>query len=338
MGITGLVLRWIEAYLTDRIQRVRVNNCTSSSKPVISGVAQGSVLGPLLFLIFINDVSSIVGSQTVIKLFADDIKLYFAIENTSSPNTVQSSLDAVAKWSAAWQLNLSPNKCVVLSIGSNINPFNYYLNDVSLKRVSSVKDLGVWIDPLLTFDEHINKVCNAARQRSALIFKTFQSRNPILLFRAFNTFVRPSLEYASVIWNPCKCSSVDKIEAVQRNFTKKLTGLYYLSYSDRISKLSTETLELRRLKFDLIMYYKIIHGLIDIDNSKFFNRSAYTTTRGNSYKLSKPIISSNFDANQFCNRNIDVWNSLPDNIVNAISVSNFKRLIDHFNFLPFLRF
>jgi hypothetical protein len=214
MGITGLVLRWIEAYLTDRIQRVRVNNCTSSSKPVISGVSQGSVLGPLLFLIFINDVSSIVGSQTVIKLFADDIKLYFAIENTSSPNTVQSSLDAVAKWSAAWQLNLSPNKCVVLSIGSNINPFNYYLNDVSLKRVSSVKDLGVWIDPLLTFDEHINKVCNAARQRSALIFKTFQSRNPILLFRAFNTFVRPSLEYASVIWNPCKCSSVDKIEAV----------------------------------------------------------------------------------------------------------------------------
>ena len=156
-----------------------------------------------------------------------------------------------------WQLTLSPAKSAVLSLGRRAIHYSYQISNHCIARVTCMKDLGVMIDQYLNFNLHINNMCSSSNQRAALLFKTFQSRDPITLFKAFTTFVRPSLEYASCVWNPHKITLINKIESVQRRFTKRLLGLSNMSYGERLIFLKCESLEMRRMRSDLIMYYKI---------------------------------------------------------------------------------
>ena len=194
---------------------------------------QGSVLGPLLFLLFINDLCNLSTKHSDIKLkpFADDVKLYAPTCSQSQSNSLQRCLDDISAWCASWQLNLAPQKCVVLSLGHKTTEFIYSINGIALKHVNNYDDLGICIEKSLNFDGYINKICTKANQRAALILKTFTSRNPRLLYRAFTTFVRPILEYSSSLWSPNKLYLIDKIESVQKRFTKKLMGLSLKNYS-----------------------------------------------------------------------------------------------------------
>jgi len=303
----------------------------SGSSSVLSGVPQGSVLGPLLFVIFINDICNSVCDNISIKLFVDDVKLYIAFCDTSSPKQLQTAIDSIIKWSNACQLTVSPTKCAVLSIGKRITMYDYTINSTVIPRVNNFSDLGVIIDSSLTFEPHITSICNKARQRAALILKCFTSRKPKLLTRVFTTFVRPTLEYASCVWSPCNSHFINMIESVQRNFTKKLSGMKNLSYSDRLSVLAIDSLEKRRLKSDLCMYYKILNAHIDLNVKDYFLFARTTCTRGHNFKLVKPICCTNFHLNQFGIRCVNVWNALSSNIVNASSVQVFKRLISTAN-------
>jgi hypothetical protein len=219
LGITGLVFNWIQNFLTDRTQCVRVGSSFSTCRNVTSGVPQGSVLGPLLFVLFINDIT-LINPNSSTKLFADDVKLYVLSAGIASQVLMQSYLDNIFTWSNLWQLTLSPSKCCVLSIGKNPIHYSYSINGVLVQRVNAIVDLGVTIDQKLTFDDHVSHICTTARQRSALILKSFCSRDPVLLYRAFTTFVRPLLEYASCVWNPYINSHIAKIELVQKTFLK----------------------------------------------------------------------------------------------------------------------
>jgi hypothetical protein len=335
MEISGLVLNWIHNFLTDRTQCVRIGSNLSGCSNVISGVPQGSVLGPLLFLIFINDVT-LVNPNSTTKLFADDLKLYIVATGIASQSLMQSYLDDISQWSDLWQLTLSPSKCTILSIGKNPVDYSYTLNGAEIKRVTSMTDLGVIIDSKLTFDEHISHICTTAKQRSALILKSFCSRDPFLLFRAFSTFVRPLLEYASCVWNPYSVGHIEKIESVQKSFTKRLFSLTSLSYLDRLASLNVSSLELRRLHSDLVMYFKIINSYIDVDVEQYFTLSHNTQTRGHNFKLIKSFSHTDKVKNQFKLRAIDIWNSLPYNIVNTHSVSSFKHLLREYDLNQFL--
>lgn len=326
-GINGLTLNWIQDFLHDRSQHVRVENSLSGSSSVRSGVPQGSVLGPLLFVIFINDICKSVCDNILVKLFADDVKLYIAFCDTNSPNQLQTAIDSIVKWSNIWQLTVSPTKCAVLSIGKRITVYDYNINNTIIPRVNNFSDLGVIIDSSLTFEPHITSICNKARQRAALILKCFTSRNPKLLTRAFTTFVRPSLEYASCVWSPQNSHCINMIESIQRNFTNNLFGKKKLSYSDRLTVLAIDSLERRRLKSDLCMYYKILNAHIDLNVKDYFLFARAASTRGHNFKLVKPICCTNFQLNQFGIRCVNAWNALPSNIVNANSVQMFKRLI-----------
>jgi hypothetical protein len=219
-GINSLPLNWIQEFASNRTQRVKVGSSLSSPSLVSSGVPQGSVLGPILFFVFINDICNLVTNDVEIKLFADDVKLYLEITDDSSGCKIQSCLDNISRWCNEWQLNLSPTKCAVLSIGYKGFDFCYKVNNIAIQHVSSFKDLGVTIDQSLSFENHIHTICATASQRAALILKCFTSRQPALLIRAFTTYVRPLLEYASCIWSPFKLNLIDKIESVQRHFTK----------------------------------------------------------------------------------------------------------------------
>ena len=330
-GVSGLILKWITDFLTGRTQRVKVGYSISQPSNVISGVPQGSVLGPILFLIFINDLCNLKNNDVNIKLFADDVKLYLAITDQPGSDKIQLHLDAISQWCNDWQLNLSPLKCAVLSLGHNPVQYHYRINNVIIQHVADFKDLGVIIDPLLSFEKHISEICSKANQRAALILKCFSSRDPQLLIRAFVVFVRPLLEYASAVWCPYKKFLIERIESVQRRFTKKLFGMSLFNYENRLIRLKIDCLEIRRLKTDLKLYYKIINNLVNINKSELFNFSVKRTTRGHNLKMYMPRCSTNFDLNKFCCRAIAAWNHLDPAVVYSVSVASFKRGIDSAN-------
>jgi len=205
-----------------------------------------------------------------------------------------------------------------------------------LLRVNDVLDLGVRFSQDFSFSSHINDTCNKARKKASIILNCFKSKNREMLFRAFVVFVRPILEYCSNLWCPYKKSEIDSIESVQRRFTKRLSGMAGLQYSDRLNILGTESLEQRRLKADLCMYYKIIAGLVDLPIDEFFLFRG-GITRNNGASIYPSSFHFNAERYYFRNRCISSWNSLSSNVVSATSLNNFKKCLDDVNLSKFLR-
>ena len=332
-GILGKLLQWITAWLTGRSQSVKLGDIYSSFKAVLSGVFQGSVLGPLLFLIFINDLPDNISPDANPTLFADDLKLSSDQKNiqvSSSPLHVfcpilQTSLDSIHAWSILWQLHISIPKCSTLSI-SNVKshkPRLYSINSHPLPQVTSCSDLGVIIDNKLTFSNHILSITKKAYIQSLLLSRCFLSKNANLLQRAFTSFVRPTLEYASPIWSPHLTKDILLLEKVQRRFTKSIRSIHSLPYESRLDKLKLDTLSLRRTNIDLCTCYRIIHHLTPLDPSHFFT-PRNTITRGHPFSLVKPPVRLDSSKFAFQSRTIDPWNSLPLTVVASESVAVFK--------------
>jgi hypothetical protein len=335
-GISGNLLKFISAFIHNREQCVVLDNCFSSVTNVLSGVPQGSVLGPVLFLLFINDVTSICIGESKLKLFADDVKLYTSYNvNVTNCGNLQQSIDLLSSWAKSWQLCINISKCSVLSIHHNSKSFihhPYYLNGTQLSNTSSVTDLGVLVDSRLTFNLHISNILTKATQRVGVFFRGFSSRHLDFMKKAFITYIRPSLEFNSNIWNPNNKYLIDKLENIQRRFTKRVPTLSHLSYLERLSALNLEPLELRRLKFDLILYYKILHNLTCIEPSSYFHlHYPPSSSRNPAPFLQK---SSNFKQclqSTFFFRQLDCWNSLPLSIKQLPSLLSFKRQIKSFD-------
>ena len=344
-GINNMVLKWIESFLTDRSQYVRIGFSLSSVCSVLSGVPQGSVLGPVLFIIYVNDITKLWPFNTVsIKMFADDTKLYTVLHDDSAFSTdLQSCLDSIIHWSAVWQLKLAPTKCTVMRIKSikshsfTCVPF-YHIGSVQLPVIENCTDLGVSYNANLSFSPHVNKIVTKASCRAKLILKCFSSRDPLLLMRAFCTFVRPLLEFSSTIWSPYTVSDINRIESVQRSFTKHFHYLRYSTYRERLVNLGLDSLQCRRVKADLVLCYKLLHGLTNIKSDDFIVLSPNVNLRGNQFKLVKPMITSARDKNFFCNRVINIWNSLPDYIVMADTIACFKHRLNCFDFSDYVKF
>jgi hypothetical protein len=201
--------------------------------------------------------------------------------------------------------------------------------------LSVVKDLGVTIDKNLRFDNHISLVVHKSLQRGNLILKCFQSRDRNLLMKAFKVYVRSLLEYATPVWSPHFMYVIWKIEHVQRSFTKRLFGLKNLTYIDRSKQLEIDTLEHRRLIYDLCTCFKIIHGYNDTCLDMHLERRP-NNTRGHNFRLFKQLCRTDMLRFFFCNRMCTVWNSLPLDVVNAPSVSSFKKRVAKFNLDRFL--
>jgi len=329
-GVCDMMLDWLKDFLSARMQCVRIESSLSSYCAVTSGVPQGSVLGPILFVLFINDIINNAENSVTVKMFADDTKLYTVISDEFSAARLQSYLDYIHSWSKHWQLKLSPTKCTVMHLNSVKRKTEHLTVDVeysicgsTLPVVSTVTDLGVSYDNQFSFRPHINSIVSKASLRAKLILKCFVTRDSGILCKAFCAFVRPVLEFSSVLWNPYFKMDINKIENIQRRFTK--TIFPQLPYSERLVKLHLPTLEMRRVMADLTTCYKLLNGFIDIDFDNFFVASNNTRTRGNSRKLQKNHVLNIRDANMFHNRVINFWNKLPDSVVLATSISCFKR-------------
>ena len=335
-GITGDLLDWIHDFLTNRLQAVRVANSTSSFRPVLSGVPQGSVLGPLLFLIYINDIVDIFGRGLTVKLYADDVKLYTEIRDIESITELQLGLEQLYDWADEWQLCISLNKCSVLHVGKSNPRHVYSLRAVLLPGATVAIDLGVIVDDKLCFTSHYASIVKKAHQRASLILRCFKCRDPLFLTKAYIVYVRPLLEYCSPVWAPVYIKDIALLESVQRRFTKRLTGMKDHNYIQRLSKLNLDTLEARRLKTDLITMFKILNNLIDVDFRDFFSLSTIAHTRGHRFKLNKPVCKNNVRLFSFSCRRIDCWNSLPDDVIYCESLQSFKTRLNYVDLSRYL--
>ncbi len=336
-GVVGLLLDWVKAFLFDRRQRVVVDGDKSDWAPVTSGVPQGSILGPLLFLIYINDIGTVI-RNCKFKLFADDCKIYIPIIHGDCQNNegFQADINRVAAWATNLQLQIAFSKSFILHIGPKNPGFIYYFENLEIPTIGKVKDLGVTVQSDLKFHEHYANIVQSASVMCNMIFKSFLSRKTDFLIRMYTTFARPRLEYATQVWSPHYLKDIDLIESVQRRFTKRVPGMQGLSYPQRLVSLKLQSLELRRLIFDMVFTYKILHGLIDIDFTEFFVFSQ-SGTRGHDLKLYKSKFKHDFSKYFFANRVVDVWNQLPNSVITAPNINIFKGLINQTDLSKYLK-
>ncbi len=336
-GISGRLLDWLEAWLSGRQQRVRINESFSSFADVASGVPQGSVLGPLLFLIYINDLPRVV-SHCKLKLFADDCKIYLCVKSQDEKEMFQSDLAAINDWCDANQLSLAIVKCSILHLGPKTNPrCTYFLGGTVLPATNCVRDLGVLISPDLRFTEHCNNVAHLAAIKTNLVFNSFFNRSPKFLMDMYKTFVRSRLEYATSVWSPSSALNIQTIESVQRKFTRRLPGMGALSYAERLIATNLESLEFRRIQYDLVLVYKIIHRLIALNFDDYFKLARSTATRGHAFKLETSRCRTNIGKDFFAHRVIPIWNSLSAETVASRTIRTFKVRLNTENLSKFLK-
>jgi ribonuclease P/MRP protein subunit RPP40 len=319
---------------------VRVGNSLFDEECVLSGVPQGSVLGPILFILFVNDIGNFIGKNSQVKLFADDLKSYSCVFNEQDLLIFARSLSAINAWAEAWQLPIAFQKCNYMQISNNkANIFPVFaIGTHVIHEISETKDLGVFFDSNLSFKTHISSVIANAKQRLFLIHKSFIASEPAALILAYKTYVLPILDYCSPVWSPHHVSEIKRLESVQRLFTRRLRGFQSLSYADRLTKASLCTLEYRRLRADLVLCYKMLHGLTCVsDITKFFVRDVETNTRGHNWRLraERPRLESRL--NFFAYRTVKVWNCLTYEAVNAESVSVFSKCLSRINLTMFLK-
>jgi len=217
--IEGKVLEWLGDFLNNRHQRVRVDNVMSAPIDVKSGVPQGSVLGPCLFLVFINDL--VAGLNSDIKLLADDAKLYRIIGGIDDCKLLQEDLDTLHDWSVRWQLQFNANKCSVIRLGVGHPDFTYSMPSnttgirTNLLFAEDETDLGIRITKNLKFRSHIDKIIQKANRILFTIKRTFENFDKVTGMLLYRGLVRPHLEYAASVWNPSGIGELEALEAVQ---------------------------------------------------------------------------------------------------------------------------
>lgn len=284
-----------------------------------------------MFLLYIDDISKCTSSQSTVCLYADDAKLF-----SSNPIDLQTSLNSVASFFKSRQLKLAHEKCEHLIIGNNIDPVSLTIEGVDIQSTSTSKDLGIWINDNLKWQTHINKMSNKAYQRAHHILRSFSSSNVWTLLKAYTTYVRPILEYATTIWSPYLNKDKIKVERVQRFFTRMICQrckIPYSSYNDRLYKLNISSLEYRRLEFDLMFLYKLLNDLLDINAKDFFyfNETHYNT-RSHSKVIRSKLPFRNLNQNNFySHRCATTWNLLPPEIVSAPTYDVFRNRLKSFN-------
>nr|VZI20952.1 unnamed protein product [Spirometra erinaceieuropaei] len=328
-GIRGRLLVWIQSFLAGRSQRVQVGRQQSSDVSVVSGVQQGSVLGPTLFLVFINDCVKDLDCDSI--LFADDIKLWKVIHDAADTDHLQANLNRLEDWSKRWLMPFNISKCNFLQLGGfrAPSPRTYFLNGSPLQQVDSQKDLGVWITSSLKPTLHCAKAAKSATATLQLIRRAFLGFDPDCFSKIFGTFVRPHLEYAIQAWRRWTAKDYTVLEKVQRRATKMTQGLGSLPYNTRLSVLSQFPLSYRQLRGDLILTFRIINDLdCCLDPTYYFTQANTPTLRGHPLKLRAGKLRINGRKFFFSNIVVAAWNALTTDVVPSPCVNSFKCRLD----------
>ena len=342
-GIRGKLLTWLTCYLADRQQTVVINGKHSYPADVISGVPQGTVLGPILFIIYLNDMQKCI-TNSVISSFADDTRLKRSINTTSDKQLLQNDLTKSIKWSIANNMVLHQKKFELLCHSINRHnhlkhlPFyteytEYHTEDGSIiSPQCSVKDLGVTITPDISWSPHISKVTEAARKTSSWILSVFADRRAEIMLPLYYTLVRSRAEYCSPLWHPSKIEDIKQIESIQKMFTSQIKEVQHLPYWDRLKHLNLMSLQRRRERYCILHVFKILHQLTPNDLNFQF---CYSKRRGLCCiippinKLSSMKAQSKYD-NSFRVLGAKLWNCIPPHIRQKSTLTSFKSALTKF--------
>jgi hypothetical protein len=332
-GITGKTNEWIKNFLGDRTQSVVVEGETSTSIPVESGVPQGSVLGPSLFLFYINDMPD--GIQSTVQLFADDIIAYVIISSDADAANLQQDLDKLAEWESKWLMKFHPEKCNVLTISKKRSPskYNYTLHGHILEHDTSAKYLGCTISSDLKWDKHITTICSKANNTISFLKRNINISNKSIKEKAYVSLVRPTLEYASSVWDPYQQNDIHRLEMVQRRAARYVTNRYHntSSVSSMIEQLEWTTLEERRKHSTcrLLMMYNLKNNIVRVDASSKLIPNERPSRNNNEQALRIPSCKTTARKDSFYPRTIKEWNTLPNCTVSAPSPESFKAQLRH---------
>ena len=281
LGFDRDILRWIEAFLVGRTMVVSVDGSVSTSRNVTSGVPQGSVLGPLLFLIYANYIAAGVTSFWV--AFTDDFKLCVS-HMEGSALMLQRDLDSVCESAASWNMKLNAEKCVAIRFGKtrndNLQNVRYLIDGREIDWVSSCRDLGVVVDSSLRFHAHVDSVVGKAGGLVGELLRSTICRSREFMLTLFVSHVRPILEYCSTVWNTGFLGDMRRLEAVQRRWTREIDGMESLDYPSRLIELRMYSVYGRLLRADLIKIWKVLHLGFGSSLFELYRLSSNTWTRG----------------------------------------------------------
>ena len=284
-GIRDHTKNWIKTWLTSRSQRVVVDGEASETIRVDSGVPQGTVLGPLMFLLYINDIGENISSN--IKLFADDCLLFRKINKTKHTQALQEDLSKLGNWTGKWQMLFNARKCYTMRIHSKQQPIihNYIMGGEVLATVSSQLYLGMEIHEKLSWKPHIKAVAAKDNRTLAFIRRNLSLCSTSIKKQAYTTLVRSQLEYGAAIWDPYRQNQIDNLEKVQRRGIRFITGNYSREDSVTAMRLNIglPTLQERRLQSRLVMMFKILHHQIAIPLPD------YITNKGRATRSQHPL-------------------------------------------------
>ena len=338
-GFKSELFNWLNAFFSDRKLCVKVNSVFSDCITQTSGIAQGSCLGPLAFLLYINDLPQQLQFSNC-SLFADDVKVYYCFKANECTDPFQIDLNAIATWAKVWQLTISVTKTILLHIG-NKNPKNsYIINGQKVTYKDCVRDLGVYVSSDLSWRSHCVEMCRKANGVAHAILHMFKTNNINIYMKAFDAYVRPIVEYCSYVWNPSLKCDIDMVENVQKSFTRRAfykCDLNRTSYLGRLQFLKRSTLEYRRITMSLSIFYQIFHNFVSCNVLHNFN-PPHVQLRGHSKQIFIPFCKTSVRKNFFTIRMLPLWNGLPSSVVDSNVTNAFLRRLDECDFTKFLRF
>jgi len=340
LGIDGKIGRWIHSFLTNRQQTVVVNGEKSEPAPVISGVPQGSVIGPLLFLILIGDIDKEV-AHAFLSSFADDTRIGKGIASSEDAILLQQDLNKVYQWASTNNMLFNDSKFELLRYGKNISlqqSTNYVSNmDKHIEAKTSTKDLGVTMSASAEFKDHIDNITETVKDLTAWILRSFKSRSKTVMLQLWKSIVIPRLDYCSQLWNPSKVYLIQQLEELQKSFVRRIHGFGTMDYPTALKELNLYSLQRRRERYQIIYLWSIIESHIpNISNNNSGDlikvQSTLQSRRGRTIGT-KVLSSSRFGSLRFNSlpfAGARLFNALPQSIRNTTGCNKmvFKYKID----------
>ena len=332
-GIRGSTHKWINSWLSGRTQQVVLDGQASDPVPVLSGVPQGLVLGPVLFLLFINDLPDNIRSS--VRLFADDCVLYRNIHSLQDCLTLQEDLTSLGQLEADWQMKFNVAKCHSMRVTRHQHHkqilFDYSLHNQTLENVQSAKYLGITITDNMDWGQHVSEISSKATKTLGFLRRNLAFAPRSTKEVAYKTLVRPKLEYAAPIWSPNLKLQINQIEKVQRTAARWTCRRWQntSSVGEMLDELDWPSLEARRDQSSLLLFHKIHCGAVSIEKDKYMTpaHSLKTTRSSHSAQYRRHQTYSDALKNSFFPRTIPHWNSLPPSVANAQSTEEFRALL-----------
>ena len=351
LGIRGNLLGWFMSYLSDRRFLVRFDNALSTPRKCTSGVPQGGVLSPLLFIVYTYEIGQILKTHPMIGVFsyADDIKISAVFDDSRTQiieNALIASCNNLREWTLNWNFTINESKCQILSIG-DCSPGARISDQTSFRIVESVRDLGIHFQSNLRFSTHLDVITLRARKALFCLFRAVKSSDFIILLKLYKSCVVPLLEYGSPIWNPYLKKDIDKIESVQKLFTRLLYCRCFReadyprslpSYSIRLQELGLKSLYYRRVVADLMLAFKILRGEVSLKPSKYWifrpvhcRRPCFRITAPTHFRRANSALQHTFFW-----RTCSLLNKLPPCFLTISSSALFKKMLSGMDVLALL--